>query len=92
MSTRTWLTTPTDQAPVTDERSTGGERYVPGPGLPSEPRVPGRHRTLIALVIVAVVAITAVALMVILGEEAQRFDPAAPTPDEGEAPMELPEA
>ena len=93
MRTRTWLTTPSDQAPVTDERTPSGERYVPGPGLPTEPRAPARRRGLAAMIVVAVVALIVVATLVILGEEAQRQDPAVPdSPGDGdEAPLELPE-
>ena len=97
MRTRTWLTTPPDQAPVTDERSADGERYVPGPGLVHEPRVPSRHRRAIVLVTGLAAVVVLVGLLV-LGEQAQREDPSIPdVPDgghEGERPdqLELPES
>ena len=93
MRTRTWLTTAADQTPITDERTPDGERYVPGPELPSEPRVPGRHRRLVVLLVVVLVIVTAVAVVVI-GEEAQRQDPAVPqVPTEGpDGQPELPES
>lgn len=92
MRTRTWLTTPADQAPVTDERNRHGERYVPGPGPVREPRPPGRHRRAVTVlfVVLAVIAITGVLL---LGEHTQRDDPSIPDVP-GDAPpdqLELPE-
>jgi hypothetical protein len=94
--TRTWLTTPPDQSPIEDDRSAGdGERYVPAPGLPREPRVPGPHRRVKLVLVAAAVTIVVVALLVLAGEEAQREDPAVPGgPGQDEAPpqLELPES
>ena len=91
MPTRTWLTTPTGQAPATDGRRAHSERYVPGPAQPLEPRVPGRHRTLTVLIAVVVLSITVIAALVVMGEQAQQQDPAAPPTADGQAPIERPE-
>jgi hypothetical protein len=91
--TRTWLTTPPDQAPR-DEQGPEGEHYVPGPDLPREPRVPGRHQTRI-LVLSAVLLVAAIiATVVVVGEQALSEDPSVPgttDPDQPEQ-LELPES
>lgn len=94
MRTRTWLTSPVDQAPAADERSADGERYVPGPGLPSEPRVPARHRGLMLVITALAIGIVVLSVLVIRGQEGQREDPSVPEGPEGpggEQPLELPD-
>jgi hypothetical protein len=93
VATRTWLTTPPDQVPR-DEQGTDGERYVPGPGLPREPRVPGRHQTRILVLGVALLAIAIIATLVVVGEQALSEDPSVPGTTDGDQPdqLELPES
>lgn len=82
MPTRTWLTTPPDQAP-TDDSSADDERYVPGPGLPSEPRVPGRHRLAITVLTVAAATVALIATLVLVGAETLSEDPSVPDTTDG---------
>ena len=93
MPTRTWLTTPPDQAPR-DELGADDERYVPGPGLPREPRVPGRHQTKLLVLSAALLAIAIIATMVIVGEQALSEDPSVPGTTDTDEPdqLELPES
>lgn len=91
MRTRTWLTTPADQAPAVDERSADGERYVPGPELPSEPRVPARHRGLMLVITALAVGIVVLSVLVIRGQGVQQEEPSAPEGPGGEQQLELPD-
>ncbi len=56
--TRTWLTTPAGRAPAGEGDEL--ERWVPGPSIPAEPRLPSRFRgvVLLAVVYAAVVGLT----------------------------------
>jgi hypothetical protein len=91
--TRTWLTTPPDQVPR-DEQGTDDERYVPGPGLPHEPRVPGRYQTRIIVLSVVLSAVAIIATLVVVGEQALSEDPSVPGTTDGDQPdeLELPES
>ena len=93
MPTRTWLTTPSDQVPR-DEQGTDDERYVPGPGLPREPRVPGRHQTRLFVLVAALLALTIIGTLVIVGEQALSEDPSVPGTTDEDQPeqLELPES
>ena len=79
MPSRTWLTTPPGDEPVTDQRGDEhAERYVPALELPREPRVPGKHRRLwVGLGLLLLVAMSLVGL-VLIGEQAQQEDPSVP--------------
>jgi hypothetical protein len=76
---RTWLTTPPGDEPVTDQ---GGdeqeERYVPAVDLPREPRVPGRYRRVWLVATVVLLAIVVMVALVLIGEQAQQEDPSVP--------------
>lgn len=53
--TRTWLTTPEGSTPADD--TDGGEHWVAGPRLPSEPRPPFRFRGAVVLLVVLAVVV-----------------------------------
>ncbi len=93
MPTRTWLTTPPDQVPR-DEQGTDDEHYVPGPGVPREPRVPGRHRTTILVLGVVLVVLSIIGTLVVVGEQALSEDPSVPDTTDEDQPdqLELPES
>jgi hypothetical protein len=79
LPSRTWLTTPPGDEPVVDQRGDEhAERYVPPPDLPTEPRVPGRHRRLRIGLASVLVVIGLMVLVVLLGEQAQQEDPSVP--------------
>lgn len=98
MGTRTWLTTPPGSVPTTDRPADGSEGYVPGPGLPREPAVPGRHQRRLVVGVIVLATLVAVLALVVLGERAQRQDPSIPdAPDaepagDGDGPPALPES
>lgn len=91
MSTRTWLTTPEGTAPLDDSAS--DERWVRGPTVPVEPRVPTRYRGAIGMLVAAVltVALTFLVAPSLLGERQDPSlggDPDSVTPSEGGLPGE----
>jgi hypothetical protein len=80
--TRTYLTTPPGREPTdaTGRVESSDERYVPALDLPTEPRVPGKHRRTL-LVVGVVTAVLFVAVVVFrLGAAAQSQDPALSEP------------
>jgi hypothetical protein len=97
--TRTYLTTPPGREPTdaTGRAEVDRERYVPALDLPSEPRVPGKHRRLvIVLSVVAVLALVGLLLLRMVSAS-QSEDPAMTDPsmqagapeggaDDGEGP------
>lgn len=92
MRTRTRLTTPPGQQPTLElGESDSAEHYVAGPGLPDEPRVPGRFRRLwLTLAVVVGVAALGVGIFFV-STSGQQFDPALdfrPGADEGTAPAD----
>lgn len=92
MRTRTRLTTPPGQQPTLEVgESEPTERYVAGPGLPDEPRVPGRFRRL-WLTLAVVVGVAALgAGIFFVSTSGQQFDPALdfrPATDESPAPAD----
>jgi hypothetical protein len=79
LPSRTWLTTPPGDEPVTDERADDhGERYVPALDLPREPRVPGRYRRIWVGAVAALALIMVAGAVVLIGEQAQQEDPSVP--------------
>jgi hypothetical protein len=100
VQTRTHLTSPPGQGPTaTSSPSTGDEVYVPGLAVPEEPKVPGRYRRVVVLVVALVLlaAATYLTLQVMtMGEDFdpaldQLIDPGAPA-DEPASEAELPDS
>lgn len=87
MRTRTLLTTPPSQTPVSDEPSAEERRevYSRGLALPTEPKVPGKHRKLkiVLLTLAGLALIGWLVLRVLLAGQFQ--DPAlTDTPASGD--------
>lgn len=82
MRTRTRLTSPPGVVPEASEQETTGEVYVPAPGLPEEPGVPGRHQR--KLTILGIVLALLVALYVVfrIATAGQGFDPSLDVPSQ----------
>jgi hypothetical protein len=79
LPTRTWLTTPPGEEPLADSRGDEDEeRYVPALDVPTEPRVPGRHRNLLVGAGAVVLVLALVVAVVLIGERAQQEDPSVP--------------
>ncbi len=77
MRTRTRLTTPPGQQPTFElDESEATERYMSGPEVPDEPRIPGRFRRLwLTLAVVVGVAALGVGIFFV-STSGQQFDPA----------------
>lgn len=72
MPTRTWLTTPQGSAPLDDDVS--DERWVRGPTVPVEPRVPTRFRGAIGM-LVALLLTVGLTLLIAPSIFGERQDP-----------------
>jgi hypothetical protein len=86
--TRTYLTTPPGREPTdaTGRAEVERERYVPALDLPSEPRVPGRHRRLLIVVSVIAVLVLVGLLLLRMVSASQSEDPAMTDPSMQQAP------
>jgi hypothetical protein len=91
--TRTYLTTPPGREPTdaTGRAEDDRERYVRALDLPTEPRVPGKHRRLlIVLSVIAVLSLVGLLLLRMVSAS-QSEDPAMTDPSMQQVPEGAPE-
>jgi hypothetical protein len=91
--TRTYLTTPPGREPTdaTGRAEDERERYVGALDLPTEPRVPGKHRRLL-IVLSVIAALSLVGLLLLrMVSASQAEDPAMTDPSMQQVPEGAPE-